>query len=280
MRHDAVATRIVLPAIVELVQRLFRLGERRCEGTDAAAVDRKEGLVAYAAKDAVIVARMERQVTARHGNGDAGSKKKEKPTGRGGAYTLRVLRQLHGHDRSSCVTAVAFSDHAFLRSLMASAGSDKRVCMGCTDWDEARRALSASLPNYCSGLFSASTWSVHIWRQVWSCSYAHGNSSCCSIRCRECSESKRCCGKYHTARVSSDEDLDCSSCFLNAAQVQEYHTRGFPPAADSWVSCISASPYNPHIVAVGYQSGALAVLDLRTGRPVRRLVGHTKDVQD
>ena len=56
-------------------------------------------------------------------------------------------------------------------------------------------------------------------------------------------------------------------------------TREMRPGSDSCVSCLATSPYEAAVVVVGYESGALVVVDIRACTTLRRLAGHTRGVQ-
>jgi WD40 repeat protein len=265
-------------------------------GSDAAeAAGGKDGLIAYAAKDAVVVARFEKQSGGGRSTAATANKtkktKKRGPRGRGGggggdAYTLRVVHHLHGHKRNARVAAVAFSEHPGSGFLMASGGSDKKVCvwdaqtglkLGEHDVHRAEITAMASSP-LLPGVFISGDKSGRV---VVLTVTAHAAAFAAAAAAKAAAATAAAAAAAAAAATSDDakDDDNSANTPATAAPVREHHTRDFPPAADSWVSCIAASPYNPHIVAVGYQSGALAVLDLRTGKPVCRLVGHTQDVQ-
>ena len=213
-------------------------------GDDAAGG--KDGLIAYAAKDAVVVARLETQSSARGGNDGSGRKANEakgRKKGRvrgGGAYTLRVVRHLHTR-RNARVTAVAFSEHPASGFLLASGGSDKKVCV----WDaltglklgehtvhRAEITAVASSP-LLPGVFISGDKSG---RLVVLTVTAHAAAFAAAKAAAKAAAS------VATGVAANDDDADSAEMPASEAPMPEHHTRDFPPAADSWVSCIAASP--------------------------------------
>ena len=163
---------------------------------------------------------------------------------------MHVIHHLNGHKRGAKITAVSFSQHSATDFLLASGGSNRKICV----WNAVTGLLVEEHSTHTKEV-SAMTSSSLVPGL-----FISGDKA----------------GRIVITTATACLGLATSS---STSSSTPSITRELRPGPESCVSCIAASPYDSDTIVVGYESGALVVMNIRKEVAIRRLAGHTRGVQ-
>ena len=182
-------------------------------------------------------------------------------------HQCRVIRHLRGHKKNSKITSVCFSQHNETSFLLATGGSDRRLCVWHAETGLLVEEHVIHTKEITSLISSFITPGLFISGDKVGKVVVTSTSACLGLDAQDRSDALAAGGGGGGGGGGGSGSTSRSV------------TREMRPGSDSCVSCMASSPYDGSVVVVGYESGALVVVDIRTCVTLRRLAGHTRGVQ-
>ena len=193
----------------------------------------------------------------------------------------RVVRHLRGHKKNSKITSVCFSQHTETSFLLATGGSDRRLCVWHAETGLLVEEHVIHTKEITSLISSFVTPGLFISGDKVGKVVVTSTSACLGLDAQDRSDALAVGsgGGGSGGGSGGSGGGSSSSGGGGSGSTSRSVTREMRPGSDSCVSCMASSPYDGSVVVVGYESGALVVVDIRTCVTLRRLAGHTRGVQ-